>query len=96
MAYRVVYDSLGEENRNPRPKNNSIVTVTAILVICCVLCAVAIHAGALPWVRDVLLPGDAGVTAAALENMVTAILDGSTLGDAITAFCQEIMLHGAP
>lgn len=45
-------------------------------------------------VRDVLLPGDPEVTAAALERLVEAVSEGETIQTALTDFCQEIIDHG--
>ena len=95
MAYRVVYGSLGEEKRSTGPKRRRFAFGAFALVLAMVLVATAIHAGALPWVQEVLLPGDSAVTAGALENMVGAILDGASLPDAVTAFCREILAHAS-
>ena len=40
---------------------------------------------------DWLLPGDPGVTAAALENLRENLAAGEPLGEAVTAFCREII-----
>jgi hypothetical protein len=59
-----------------------------------VVAAVTVKSVGLQWVREVLLPGDPAVTAAALEGFVLDIKEGDTLVDAITAFCQEIVNGG--
>ena len=38
-----------------------------------------------------LLPGDADVTALALDNMSDALASGESLKEAIVTFCQEIL-----
>ncbi len=45
-------------------------------------------------VRDLLLPGDEDVTAAALEEMVENIRAGEPVGEAVEAFCREILAGG--
>jgi hypothetical protein len=95
MAYRVVYGSLGEEKRSAEPKRRRFAFGALALVLTMVLVATLIHIGALPWVQEVLLPGDSVVTAAALENMVGSIMDGVSLADAVTAFCREILAHAS-
>ena len=40
---------------------------------------------------DWLLPGDPRVTAAALENLREDLASGEPLGEAVTAFCREII-----
>lgn len=47
------------------------------------------------WVRDLLLPGDEDITAAALEGMVSDLRSGEPLGDAVETFCKEILSGGA-
>ena len=47
------------------------------------------------WVRDILLPGDEDITAAALEGMVSDLRSGEPLGDAVETFCKEILAGGA-
>ena len=43
---------------------------------------------------DWLLPGDPEVTAAALESLRENLAAGESLGEAVTAFCREI-INGA-
>lgn len=40
---------------------------------------------------DLLLPGDSAVTAAATEALVNDLRIGESVGDAVTAFCREII-----
>ena len=42
-------------------------------------------------VKEFLLPGDPAVTEAALTGMIEDIRAGESVGDAITAFCREIL-----
>lgn len=42
-------------------------------------------------VRDLILPGDGMVTAAAIETLVDDLRAGESLEDAVTVFCQEII-----
>ena len=46
------------------------------------------------WLRDLLLPGNEDVTAAALESMVTDLRDGEAIGQAVESFCKEILAGG--
>lgn len=45
------------------------------------------------FLKSWLLPGDPEVTEAAFSAMVEDIRAGESLGDAVTAFCLEIMDH---
>lgn len=41
----------------------------------------------------ILIPGDAVVTASAFEGLVSDMREGAPVGEAITAFCREIISH---
>lgn len=41
--------------------------------------------------RDYILPGDPEITAAAFGSLVDGIRQGENFGDAVTAFCLEII-----
>ena len=46
------------------------------------------------WLRDLILPGDEDVTAAALEGIVSDLRSGEPLGEAVDTFCKEILAGG--
>lgn len=93
MGYQVLYESVGKMEK-PKPEKHRISGVLAVVMICVlVIGAVAVKAGALPWVKEYLIPGDPDVTAAALQDMVAGLQSGEPLGEAITAFCREIVAH---
>lgn len=92
MGYRICYDCAGKYAVGKRKRYNGL--LAAFLVVLLVFGAAAVKLAGLEWVQEVLLPGDAAVTAAALDGFVQNIKGGETLADAITAFCQEI-LNGA-
>ena len=56
--------------------------------------ALMLPAGRL-WIRDLLLPGDEEITAAALESMVSDLQAGEPMGEALETFCKEILAGGA-
>ena len=47
------------------------------------------------WLRDLLLPGDEEITAAALDSMVDQLRQGEPVEEALEAFCKEILAGGA-
>lgn len=83
MAYRIVY---GPE---PKPKRKGIKKWIAPL--CGAVLAALLLTGAGEPVKEWLLPGDPEVTATALEGLVQGIREGEDLGDAVEAFCREIV-----
>lgn len=46
------------------------------------------------WLRDLLLPGDEEITASALESMIADLRSGEPVGEAVEAFCKEIISGG--
>ena len=94
MGYRITYENgvIRKQTLKKRRimwKRWSVGTVTAILAI-----ALMVPQGR-SWFRDLLLPGDEEVTAAALEGMVSDLRDGQSIGEALETFCKEIIAGGA-
>lgn len=63
---------------------------TTVVVVLLVL-SVKFRDSILLW----LLPGDPSVTATALQDLIIDFRDGAPVGEAVSAFCQEIFMHGA-
>ena len=91
MAYQIRYGqtitktTLQENPRNRKIRPAWILLISALIAI--------ILWGRAKGIPDFLIPGNKAVTEAALSTMVDDILDGEKLGDAITAFCMEIIEH---
>ena len=45
-------------------------------------------------VREWLFPGNPDVTDAAVQRMVESLRDGNGIGDAVSAFCLEVLRNG--
>ena len=90
MCYQITYDR-GSVRRKKillsRVKRKRLAIAAIILVIAVVL---AVPSGRL-WIRDLLLPGNEQITAAALEQLVQDIHQGRGFAEAITTFCQQII-----
>lgn len=89
MAYRIKYNLVGPDRKSTQ-KNKRAWTIVIILGIGGLM-AIALH---LPWARNLLLPGDSAVTAAALEGLAENLQQGESLMDAITVFCRSIIANG--
>ncbi len=90
MGYQIRYDTVVMS----KPKKSSLgswLVIGALLLL--VAGAAAVRSAWLPWVREVLLPGDPAVTAAALETMVAQLKGGQSITEAAAAFCREILAH---
>ncbi len=92
MGYRIAYSSIGKRLKRNRKKSTAVVAVLVIMIL--VIGAIAVKSIGLTWVKEVLLPGDPNVTAAALEDLAENLRNGESIGDAIRVFCQEIIEHG--
>ena len=90
MAYQIRYDSV------KAPKGKSVGLrgwMAASVVVLLIAGALVVKSAWLPWVQDVLLPGDPAVTAAALEEMMVDLREGQSLKETLTAFCREILAN---
>lgn len=92
MAYRIDYGSGGEKKR--AMKGRTPVRRVAAGIVCAVLLAALLFPAGRRALRDLILPGDAEVTAAALRDLVAELQDGEPVGDAVSAFCQEVIAGG--
>ena len=55
------------------------------------LCMIFVWAGGTKWLRALFIPGDPDVTQAAFAGFVSDIRSGSSMGEAVTGFCREII-----
>ena len=78
MSYRIVYE--GKEHPVKHRKN-----LLLSLLICLTLFLCIYFGGKVFWDYEVSHTGEA------LENMVSSIVSGDKVTDAVTAFCQEIL-----
>ncbi len=90
MAYKIEY---GMENpvvsstkikrgsRKRSPKKWIVLSLIVALIAVC-------------WMTDILIPGDAAVTKAAMNDFVSDIKGGEQVVDAFAAFCQTVLQGG--
>ena len=93
MGYTIQYGQtlLKEEIKEPCSKlNNKLIPI--LLITSCTIAAFLIYAKA-DFLRDIILPGNADVTEAALGHLAENLRSGETFGSAITAFCREIIIN---
>ena len=91
MSYRIVY---GDEPKKLMCHGIRLGRIAAYTALCFALFAVltmAFWPEGKALIQDVFLPGDAAVTAQALENMVDHLRAGEAIGDAVVVFCREII-----
>lgn len=92
MGYRIAYENIGKRRDKKKRNWPSVIAVTCVGML--LTGAITIKSVGLKWVQEVLIPGDPAVTAAALEEMVAELRQGTSLTEAVTSFCQEIINHG--
>ena len=61
------------------------------VIVACSLLLMAIFLGSKKSVQNFFLPGNSEVTRTALDKMVRGIREGESVGNAVTAFCREIV-----
>lgn len=92
MGYRIEYDGIGAEKYRGHVKWARWIAFVCVILL--ITCAITVKTVGLTWVQEVLLPGDPEVTSAALDGLVENLRQGDSLGQAIKAFCEEIIAHG--
>lgn len=92
MAYQIRYDTIGAPSVRKRSYKTVLVGAVVMLLVAG---AMAVKSAWLPWVQEVLLPGDPAVTAAALQGMMEDLKEGQGIVNAVTAFCREILAHAS-
>lgn len=86
MGYRIVY---GEEPPVQRPRSR-LRLLTAAFGLAFLVLVGSFWPGGRALLRQVLLPG-AGE--AALQQMAEQIRAGEPVGEAVTAFCRDVVAH---
>ena len=95
MGYRIVYGPMPKTRklRNYRAPRLRIMAAAFLLLF--VLVVRQAWPDGAEILREYLLPGERSVTEAAFGEMVTDLQNGQSVGEAVTAFCKEIVKHGA-
>ena len=91
MAYRIEYAPSGTVLKEKRKIKIRWISAAVIFAL---MFGVLRLTGIDDFVREILIPGDPDVTAAAWNQMVDLLRDGSGIRLAIAAFCEQV-LEGA-
>lgn len=86
MGYRITYEKQ-EKGKIPRKK-------IVLIMVGTIIAALLLWPAGRSCLRELILPGDAEVTAEAFQGLAEDLGEGESLGDAITAFCKEIIANG--
>ena len=90
MGYRISYEN-GCEKKTIANSDKGMLRKHLALIIAALLIVVASLLLRSTEVRRIILPGNGAVTEEAIKNFINSLEDGLHLGDAIAAFCQEIV-----
>lgn len=87
MAYKMEYGMKApvvcttEQVLNKRKRRPGIWIIITLCIVVILVCATT----------DILIPGDAAVTKAAVNDLVDSIKGGEQVVDAFAAFCQTVL-----
>ena len=56
------------------------------------VCIAAVCVGKMDWCRELLIPGDSKVTSAAFSGFISDVQSGSSVREAFSDFCREIVV----
>ena len=88
MGYKIYYQTVGKRKYPLRHKMPNWMLYTGICgAFAAILLLYSLWQGGFSW----LLPGDPAVTGPALQTLIERLTDGEALGDAVTAFCREVV-----
>ncbi len=89
MSYQVVYP--GGQEKQPKKKPTSFVLMLCGCILAFVLLTARFWPEGAQVMQQLLLPGDAAVTAAALEDFAAELQAGEQLSGALENFCRSIL-----
>lgn len=93
MAYRIEYGPPVKKPASPVLRRFRFQLLTASLLFLFVLSVRLLWPAGTAKLREVLLPAEPSWTAQAAQDMVEQVRQGENLGDAVTAFCREVLNH---
>lgn len=91
MGYTIQYGPSGKAETAWRGRRKKKTRIRISLVLLAAVCAFGVLAGGVEKVWEFLIPGDPEITKAAFMQFTEDIRQGGSVGEAITAFCREII-----
>lgn len=90
MAYRIDYGPAQPEEKSCTLR---LQVLTASFLLLFVLLVKQAWPEGTAKLQEIFLPGDAHSTQTAFQELISDLQNGEGLGDAVTAFCEEIIDH---
>ena len=94
MAYRIVYGPMPKATSPGRQISLRISMMTVVFLLLFVLLVKQTWPEGTDMLRSVLLPGEPGKTETAVQTLLEDMRNGEPVGDAVTAFCRQIIENG--
>ena len=89
MSYQIIYDPKDiPKSKRRKIRINKKLTLGIFAVLLTGILKISSWDDAF-W--NYLIPGDAGVTKSAFQNLTDSLENGNTFSDAITAFCDTVI-----
>lgn len=95
MGYRVVYGPEKTEDLPTASQGNGRRWLCGVFFALFLWMTVSFWPRGSDFLGRLVFSGDPAVTAAALESLALELQAGAPMGEALEAFCQEIVLHGS-
>ena len=93
MRYRVEYSSSGIKRKQISSPQGRTFLLTAVCFLIFLLMVGGFWPRGAQALRDMLLPGDSAVTAAAWAELTQELHAGAPVGSAVENFCREIFAN---
>lgn len=92
VGYKIQYDGKQPVGDSTNAEKHRVVWLCFLLLTILEITVIGVEQ--VSGVRDFLLPGDPEAIRLAGRDMIEQIQAGTSVGDAITSFCVEIVRHG--
>lgn len=93
MSYRVEYSASGIVRKKIRRKGGRIPLLSVVCFMIFLLIVGGFWPRGVQALREMLLPGDSAVTAAAWEELTQELHAGAPVDSAVENFCREIFAN---
>ena len=88
MGYRIDYQSVGKAKKQKKRHHPALMLAFCLLTILLLNTYLKDQRALL---LKIIFPGDAAVTVASLENMLTQLKAGAPFQDALLVFCRQVI-----
>lgn len=91
MGYKIQYDHIGNTKKVITDCKRKVLSVLRVMLGMFVILSLGLLIHYRDMVLEFLLPGNYVTTTSALKGLISDLRSGNSVGDAITAFCKEIL-----